>query len=312
MAVSAQIASGGLIDGFASLGIALSMTPASLIMRAKSKRLRSFALRIAGKYKLHRGTLPDFIIIGAQKAGTTSLDAYLREHPDVLPCARKEVQFFHGRRYLWGEDWYRRQFLNPADLNGTPEFSGRRLIGGEATPYYIFHPHVPERIAKMTPDAKLIALLRDPVARAYSQYQHNVRREKEQLSFADALKREEDVLPAEEERMLADPNHLSEIYHRWSYKRRGCYAEQIERYYRLFPREQLLIVKSEDFFERPQETYDQVLDFLGLTPFTLSSVTPINPGSYSAKTIPGENELRRFYEPHNRRLYDLIGRDMGW
>lgn len=248
----------GVIDWFAGLGEAVAMTLAATIMRLKSRRLRSFAVRMAGKYRLHRGTLPDFIVIGAQKAGTTSLDAYLREHPDVLPCAWKEVQFFHGLRYLEGEDWYRRQFLDPGDLRRVPAYRERQLINGEATPYYLFHPHVPERIAGMVPNARLIALLRDPVARAYSHYQHNVRRGKEPLPFADALKREDEIFPGEHARMQADPGYRSEAYYRYSYKQRGCYADQLERYYRLFPREQLLIVKSEDLFERPQETYAEI------------------------------------------------------
>ena len=288
------------------------MISARLIISLQSKRLQSFALRVADRMRLHRGTLPDFIILGAQKAGTTSLHAYLREHPDVLPCAWKEVHFFDGRNYRRGEAWYRRQFLNADDLRALPKFRGRRLIGGEATPYYLFQPQVPERIAKHVPKAKLIALLRNPIARAYSQYQHNVRRDKEPLSFADALKREDELLPLEHERKKADPAYRSEAHHRFSYKLRGCYAEQIERYYRFFPREQLLIVKSEDLFERPQETYASILDFLDLPPFVLESVKARNAGDYSARRIPEEDSLRRYFEPHNQRLYDLIGRDMGW
>lgn len=288
------------------------MTPSPSIMRIKSKRLRRFALRMAGRYKLHQGTLPDFIILGAQKGGTTSLEAYLREHPDVLPCASKEVHYFDGRRYQWGEAWYRRQFMNPADLRSIRKFRGRRLMAGEATPYYLFHPQVSDRIARLTPHVKLIALLRDPVARAYSQYQHNVRLEKEPLSFTEALKREDVIVPPEHARMQADPTHRSEVHHRYSYKLRGCYAEQVERYYRHFPRDQLLIVKSEDLFARPQETYDEILEFLGLPAFELPSTAARNAGGYADGAIPEEDELRQYFEPHNRQLYALIGRDMGW
>ena len=267
---------------------------------------------MAGKYKLHQGTLPDFIILGAQKGGTTSLEAYLREHPDVLPCASKEVHYFDGRRYRWGEAWYRRQFMNPADLRSIRRFRGRRLMGGEATPYYLYHPQVPDRIARLTPQAKLIALLRDPVARAYSQYQHNVRLEKEPLSFAEALAREDVIVPPAHAQMQADPTYRSEAHHRYSYKLRGCYAEQIERYYRHFPRDQLLIVKSEDLFARPQETYDEILEFLGLPAFELPSTAARNAGGYAEGAIPEEDALRQYFEPHNRQLYSLIGRDMGW
>jgi hypothetical protein len=283
-----------------------------LIMQIRSIRLRRFALRTAGRYKLHHGTLPDFIIVGAQKGGTTSLEAYLREHPDVLPCAAKEVHYFDGRRYLWGDAWYRRQFMNPGDLQSTRRFRGRRLIGGEATPYYLYHPQVPERISSLTPYAKLIALLRDPVERAYSQYQHNVRYDKEPLSFVEALKREDEIVPAEHARIAADSTYRSEAHHRYSYKLRGCYAEQIQRYYRYFPRNQLLILRSEDLFARPQEIYDQVLEFLGMPAYKLKSTTARNAGGYADGAIPQEEELRRYFEPHNQKLYELIGRDMGW
>jgi hypothetical protein len=171
---------------------------------------------------------------------------------------------------------------------------------------------VPERIFRAVPGAKLIALLRDPVARAYSQYQHNVRRGKETLSFRDALKREDEILPAEHSRVQSDPTYRSEAHHRFSYKLRGCYAEQIERYQRFFPKEQLLIVKSEDLFERPQHTLDEVLEFLELPEFTIGSAEALNAGGYARREIPEEQELRRFFETHNRRLYQLIGRDLGW
>jgi hypothetical protein len=288
------------------------MIVSPFIMQTRSIRLRRFALRTAGRYKLHQGTLPDFIIVGAQKGGTTSLEAYLREHPDVLPCSGKEVHYFDGRRYLWGDAWYRRQFMNPRDLQSITRFRGRRLIGGEATPYYLYHPQVAERISRLTPNAKLIALLRDPVARAYSQYQHNVRYKKEPLSFAEALQREDAIVPAEHARMTADPTYRSEAHHRYSYKLRGCYAEQVERYYRYFPRDQLLILRSEDLFARPQEIYDEALEFLGLPEYKLTSTTARNAGCYADRAVPQEDELRRYFKPHNQKLYELIGRDMGW
>lgn len=288
------------------------MNLSPLIMRIGSNRLRSFVLRKLGENGLNQGTLPDFIIIGAQKAGTTSLHGYLRQHPDVLPSAHKEIHYFDGRRYVRGDDWYRRQFLDPEDLKGIGKLNGRRLISGEATPYYLFHPQVPGRIFKTAPDVKLIALLRDPVARAYSHYRHNVRVKKEPLSFSEALKREDEILPEEHARILSEPTYRSEAHHRFSYKLRGCYSEQIERYHRLFPKEQLLIVKAEDLFQEPRETYAQILKFLELRPHVVGSVQPLNAGGYAGEEIPQEQELRRFFKPHNQRLYELIGRDMGW
>src|SRR5436189_26280 len=119
--------------------------------------------------------LPDFLILGAQKAGTTALYAYLRWHPQVTGPSFKEVSFF-DRHYARGERWYRAHL--PVR---------RRAVVGEASPSYLFHPLAPERVARMLPEARLIALLRNPVDRAFSHYQHEVALGREQLSFEDAL-----------------------------------------------------------------------------------------------------------------------------
>ena len=112
--------------------------------------------------------------------------------------------------------------------------------------------------------------------------------------------------------MEADPTFKSVALGLYSYKARGRYAEQLERYYRFFPREQLLIVKSEDLFEDPQQTHNEILTFLGLPSVNLKSATPLNIGNYNRGPDPILESLRSYFEPHNRRLYDLLGRDMGW
>ena len=120
--------------------------------------------------------LPDFLVIGAQKAGTTALYAYLRWHPGITGPSWKEVSFFD--RHWWrGEAWYRGQF----------PLRGRGRLVGEASPSYLFHPLAPERVHSLVPGARLVALVRDPVARAYSHYQHEVALGREPLGFEDAL-----------------------------------------------------------------------------------------------------------------------------
>src|SRR6187551_3563074 len=145
--------------------------------------------------------LPDFLVIGAQKAGTTALYAYLRWHPGIAGPSWKEVCFFD--RHWWrGEAWYRGQF---------PLRAGERLVG-EASPSYLFHPLAPERARSLVPGAKLVALLRDPVDRAYSQYQHEVALGREPLSFEDALAAEEERTRGEAERLAADPRAFSRAW----------------------------------------------------------------------------------------------------
>jgi hypothetical protein len=283
---------------------------ASLIARMP-QRWQSFGLRLSRRLRLHRGALPDFIVIGTQKGGTTALYAHLRDHPQVLPCAAKEVHFF-DLQFARGEGWYRRCFLAPDELPRSLRPQGADLIDGEASPYYLFHPHVGERIARTTPGAKLIVLLRDPVDRAYSHFQHNVRKGRETLSFADALKREAAVLPAEQALMEADPDRISQIHQHYSYAARGRYAEQLERYFRHFAREQMLILKSEDFFARPAEVYSEVLQFLGIGERRLEAARVPNAGGYAREQSADRQALRNEFSTDNRRLYALIGRDFGW
>ena len=186
------------------------------------------------------GRLPEFLIIGGQRCGTTSLYRYLAAHPSVRPATGKELQFFslHHRR---GERWYRAHF--PVRPPGVRSF--------EASPYYLFDPDVPARAAAMLPDARFVALLRDPAERAYSHYLHSRSYGVEPLSFADAL-------DAEPQR-LATGGH--EARRRFSYVARGRYAEQLTRWYAHVPRERLLVVRTEEL----NDHYPRILDFLGLS-----------------------------------------------
>ncbi len=245
--------------------------------------------------------LPDFLVIGAQKAGTTALYAYLRWHPAITGPSWKEVSFFD--RHWWrGEAWYRGQF---------PLRPGGRLVG-EASPSYLFHPLAPERARAVVPDAKLVALLRDPVDRAYSQYQHEVALGREPLPFEDALAAEDDRTRGEVERLMEDPRAFSRAWWDHTYAARGLYAEQLERWLAVFPREQLLVVTTDELGERPGEAYASILAFLGAPPHELHDYPRVFDRDYA----PMEPRTRaalaaRFAEP-NRRLEALLGRSLGW
>lgn len=235
------------------------------------------------------GTLPDFIIIGAQKSGTTSLYHLLTRHPHVEPAAAKEMHFF-DTLYEEGVEWYRQCFPPPRLKDG------RQTVTGEATPGYLFHPLAPERVAEVVPQARLIALLRNPVDRAYSQYHQRMGKGRENQGFDEAVGAEN-----------LDGEHLPE------YLARGIYADQLLRWSRFFPKEQMLVLKSEDFFERPQDVLKIVLNFLDLPQWEPEAWKHRKKGSYEERMNP---EIRRrledFFEPHNRRLYEYLGVDFGW
>jgi hypothetical protein len=255
---------------------------------------------------------PDFLIIGAQKGGTTSLHQQLCAHPQVLSSRDKEIHYFDNQHHR-GATWYLRQFPSRPRQLLRWLHTGAKPVCGEATPMYLFHPLAPARIARLLPKVRLVALLRDPVYRAYSHYQHNLREGWETLSFEEALDREEDrTLPALAG-LRTDPDRLDTRLHAYSYCARGRYLEQLRRYEALFPAENLLVLSSEDYFARPQQTYQQVLAFLGLAPFTVP-VASANRGNYGdASLSPAVAErLRRYFEPHNEALFGHLGRRFSW
>ena len=246
--------------------------------------------------------LPDFLIIGAQKAGTTALYAYLRRHPGISGPSWKEVSFF-DRHYARGEAWYRGNFPNKLRARG---------LVGEASPSYVFHPLAPERASALVPRAKLIALVRNPVERAFSHYQHEVALGREPLSFEDALAAEDERLGGENERLRADPSYFSHAWWNYTYRARGRYAEQLERWLAVFPRDQLLILPSDDLLLEPERAHAQVLEFLGAAPQRLDSYPRVFEREYEPMKPETRVRLAAEFEQPNRRLYELLGRELGW
>jgi hypothetical protein len=291
--------------------------PAYLFARRRYYDARAVIWRNPGRGRL----LPDFIVFGAAKSGTTSLYGALAEHPFVEPCATRDEQFGNTKEvrffdYNWyrGRDWYRSHF--PAE-RWRREFEaayGRPFLTGEGSPTYISNPWVPARVRKLLPDVKLVAVLRNPVDRAYSHFRFSRRDGVEECeSFADAVAREEERLRPEWLRMASDPRHNSWDFGAWSYLARGRYAEQLERWLALFPREQFLFLKAEDMFAHPQQALDATYRFLGLPPHRPEDVVGLNI-SPEHESMPGDvrETLADYFRPHNERLYELIGADFGW
>lgn len=253
---------------------------------------------------MSRKRMPDFIIIGAQKCGTTSLYNYLIQHPQIVSAATKEVHFF-DLNFEKGRAWYLAQF---------PELEQNqdKTITGEASPYYIFHPLVPQRIYQMLPQVKLIVLLRDPVARAISHYYHEVRLGYETLSLEDAIAREPIRLQGEAEKMLADQIQYSFNHQHYSYLARGTYVEQLKAWMSFFPKKQFLILKSEELDSQPSTILRQVLDFLELPDYQLSEYGRYNTGEYPPISQALTRHLTEYFQPYNRQLEQYLGRHFDW
>jgi hypothetical protein len=261
--------------------------------------------------------LPNFLIIGAARSGTTSLYNYLVQHPGITPALRKEIHFF-DYNYQRSFSWYRGQFPALPSMYYRQAIHGQTTITGEASPYYLFHPYVPQRVAQLLPEIKLIALLRNPIERAFSHYCWEVDWGNEPLSFEDALEQEEDRI-----REGIQTLEYGKSFHHlhFSYISRGCYAEQLERWFTYFPREQILIIKSEDMYNNPAATFTQTLDFLHISGsaieidnFKTSFKLYNGQKSHQHKTmLPATRQLlAERFQPSNERLYTLLGRDFGW
>lgn len=248
---------------------------------------------------------PDFIIIGAQKCGTTTLFQHLRKHPEThLPKKQKELHFFDSR-YVEGLDWYLHHF-NRAGMPSVP------FCAGEASPYYFFHPLVPERIFNTFPGIKLILLLRDPVSRSYSQYHHMKRHGRISLSFEHCVKLESEILKGRKEAFFTEKDHSDPMYRRFSFLARSRYAEQLAGWYTFFPKEQILIIRSEDYFCNQANTFREVFDFLELTPCAIKLSRKHKPSDYPPMKEETRLKLQEYFEPFNQDLYKLTGRDFGW
>lgn len=277
--------------------------PAEIIPRLPDpvRKVARNTIWASGRATARWRRLPDFLVIGAQKAGTTALYAYLRWHPGIVGPFWKEVSFFD--RHWWrGEAWYRGQL---------PFRSEDKLVG-EASPSYVLHPLAPERVHSLVPDVRLIVLVREPAERAHSHYQHEVALGREPLSFEDALEAENERVRGEVERLRIDPRAFSPAWWDHTYVARGLYAEQIERWLEYFPREQILVVPTEELGARPAETYASVLAFLGASPHSLATYPRVFERDYPPMRPETRAALEaRFAEP-NRRLERILGRPLGW
>jgi hypothetical protein len=255
--------------------------------------------------------LPDFLVIGSTKCGTTSLHGWLTDDPMVVET-EKEIHYFNMNYYRQA-DWYRAHFPLATDRDRFAAEHGRPFLAGEGTASYLAHYWTPKRAAELVPDAKLIVSLRNPVDRAYSQYHYFRRRGSEALAtFEEAIDAEPERLKGEEAREIADPQYHSTRLYRSGYQRTGRYAEHVERWLEVFPREQILFLSFErEVAGAPQQALDRVHEFLGLPP-RQADLPILNSGSYSDMSSDTRQRLDEYFAPHNARLYEMTGIDFGW
>ena len=263
------------------------------------QNLASILLKTTGKLPLTKITdkvkFPNFIIIGSQRCGTTSLYTYLAQHPQILTPIKKEMDFFSWH-FDRGIDWYLAHF--------PPMPVGEQFLTGEASPSYFDCRKAPERLYSAFPEVKLVVLLRNPVDRAISQFYRLTDLNWEVRSLDRAIS-------DEIERLNQNPAYIIGE-EPGNYLARGRYIEFIKNWLAFFPREQLLVLKSEDLYAGAAATVSQVLEFLDLPEYQLPEYQNANPGSYQPINESVRDCLSDYFKPYNQELEEYLGRQFDW
>jgi hypothetical protein len=250
---------------------------------------------------------PDFLLIGTKRGGTTSLGRYLFAHPRVAQLFPRRATP-KGVRYLderpdRSERWYRSHFATV--LVRGPAVHPRKLAG-EATANYLFHPEGAARAHAVAPDAAILVLVRDPVERAWSHWRERTRRGVETLTFEQALAAEEARLA---EAFASGGARAGNV----AYRAQGRYADLLLPWLERYGPDRVLVLVSEEFYADPSATYATALSFLGLAPHELGSYPAYNFREPTERMADATRvELEAFYEPENRRLEELLGRELPW
>ena len=268
-----------------------------------------FAKRNINYFTSSSRALPNFIIIGAVRCGTTSLYQNICEHPNVISAKQDEIGFFDSNFHL-GLNWYKSFFPKNDELKKLKEEKGVGITG-EDTPFYLWNELVCDRILKTVPDCKLIIILRNPVNRAYSNYQLSIRNGKENLSFKEVIDIEKKQL-ANDGIYLDNKINLGKFKHPRSNLIKGWYYEQVKMWIEKFPQNQILVISTEELENKPQETMDIVFNFLKLPKYKMKQFQKLKFVKYQNMNYETKKELLKYFEPKNERLFSLINKEFNW
>ncbi len=253
---------------------------------------------------------PSFVIVGAQRAGTTSLFRALSGHPSVVrPTQAKGIGYF-DLNYARGRRWYRGHFplrvVARFAAQGTP-------FAFESSGYYLFHPAVPGRIAADLPGVKVVVMVREPVERAYSAHRHELARGFETEPFEQAVELEPSRTEGEAARLVADPSYESFEHRHHSYLARSRYSEQIQRYVDVLGADRVYVVDADRFFGEPEVELARLLAWLGLPQWRPETFEQWNARPKSGSLAPELMEkLRDHFAPYDEELARLMGRTPSW
>ena len=251
--------------------------------------------------------LPNFIIVGAVRCGTTSLYYNICEHSCVLPASYDEIGFFDSN-YELGINWYKSMFPTKFKIKKIESKTGI-CITGEDTPFYFWDKKAIERIKKEIPKIKLIVLLRNPIDRAYSNYHLGVRSGTESLSFEDSIKKEIALL---EKNNDVESDRIEKFLRFRSYIAKGLYYNQIKNWFEVFSKDQILVLNTENLLKNPHQTLEQVFNFLGLPNEQIKNLQNRKVENYQKMNEDTRQFLRKLFEPHNKKLFKFLKKKFEW
>ena len=256
---------------------------------------------------------PDFLVIGAQKGGTTSLYNYLIQHPQIIGNKSwKEIRYFDlAENYSQGIGWYLGKFPNKSE-------KGDRLTF-DASPNYLYFPQIPQQIKQDLDNIKMIAILREPASRAYSGWKmyHSFGTNSDVAAFNQKLADRRSFPEAIQQELS---NQLPADIYTYDYVCRGRYIEQLERYFNTFSRDQLLVLESKQLQKNMADSLDKVCHFLNIDPFSDELISKLSEQKYNvglSQETPAEiqvtlEQLKAYYSPFNEKLYQLLGQRYEW
>ena len=252
--------------------------------------------------------LPDFIIIGSMKCGTTSLYYDICEHPCASPAAYDEIGFFDSNFHL-GLNWYRSMFPTKRRIEDIRRKEGV-AITGEDTPFYFWNPVAAKRIQKLLPNIKLITILRNPIDRAYSEYQDLVSSESNSPSFETFI--ENEINTRRKDSSLITEENFEIFNQKNSYLLKGIYVDQLKIWAGLFPKEQIFTLSTENLNSEPITTLESVFQYLNLPDYKIKNIQRQKQKKYVPMNSQTRKILIEFFKPHNERLFKFIGKKIDW
>ena len=271
-------------------------------------------------YQLTNNTrvLPDFIIIGSGRAGTTALYSYLIQHPQIMKAythEKKDVADLHFFEYMISDKigWYRAHFPTKISKRIKELKLEKKCITGEFTSTYMYNKKVPDRIKEILPNVKILLVLRNPIDKIYSTYS-------QQYKFGEYLSNFEDIINSELNRMEIleeNPEFLTfneniDSFVQHNILRHGIYHNYLKKWYEIFCKEQIMIIDSEQLKNDTLNCMKNIFEFLEIEKLKIKDISKINEGNYKKMDIESRKKLVDYFSPHNKKLNTLLKSKFIW